>query len=73
MKEVSLDGSCVEIFYYNGDVKESNRDGLVRYLYSHTQTWHTAHQDGREVLQFNNGQEEVCVQPFLSSSFGTFK
>ena len=57
---MSTDGSCVKIFYYNGDVKESNRDGLVRYLYSHTQTWHITHRDGREVLQFKNGQEEVC-------------
>ena len=56
----------MKIFYYNGDVKESNRDGLVRYLYSHTQTWHITHRDGREVLQFKNGQEEVWVDPFLS-------
>ena len=56
----------MKIFYYNGDVKEFNSDGLVRYLYSHTQTWHITHQDGREVLQFKNGQEEVWVDPFLS-------
>ena len=59
-KEVSADGKCVKIFYYNGDVKESDRDaGVVRYLYHHTQTWHTVYQDGKEVLQFKNGQEEV--------------
>ena len=56
---MSADGSCVKIFYYNGDVKETNSSGLVRYLYSHTQTWHTAHTDGTEVLQFSNGQEET--------------
>ena len=59
-KEVSGDGRCVKIFYYNGDIKETNKDeGMVKYLYSHTQTWHNTYQDGREVLVFNNGQEEV--------------
>ena len=60
-KEISGDGSYVKIYYYNGDVKETSSSGLVRYLYNHTQTLHTTHTDGREVLQFNNGQEEVGI------------
>eukprot|EP00092_Neocalanus_flemingeri_P092306 GFUD01117168.1.p1 GENE.GFUD01117168.1~~GFUD01117168.1.p1 ORF type:complete len:1013 (-),score=396.27 GFUD01117168.1:70-3108(-) len=66
-KEVSADGSCVKIFYYNGDVKETHSHGLVRYLYSHTQTWHTTHTDGTEVLQFSNGQEETRLPDGSSS------
>jgi len=58
-KEVSGDKSVTKVFYYNGDVKESHKTGLVRYLYSQTKTWHTTHPDGKEVLQFSNGQEEV--------------
>ena len=66
-KEVSGDGSCVKIFYYNGDVKETHNSGLVRYLYSHTQTWHTQQADGTEVLQFSNGQEETRLPDGSSS------
>ena len=58
-KEVSSDGSVVTVFYYNGDMKESHRSGLVRYLYSDTGTWLTTHPDGREVTHFSNGQTEV--------------
>ena len=58
-KEVSSDGGLVTVFYYNGDMKESHKTGLVRYLYSDTATWHTRYPDGREVTQFNNGQTEV--------------
>ena len=56
------------MYYYNGDVKETNSSGPVKYLYSQTQTWHTTHPDGREVLQFKNGQEEVdqSIMVFLS-------
>jgi hypothetical protein len=39
--------------------QESHSSGLVKYLYSQTQTWHITHPDSREVLQFSNGQEEV--------------
>ena len=56
---MSSDGGVVTVFYYNGDMKESHRSGLVRYLYSDTGTWLTTHPDGREVTQFSNGQTEV--------------
>ena len=69
-KEVSGDGRCVKIFYYNGDIKETNKDeGMVKYLYSHTQTWHNTYQDGREVLVFKNGQEEVNTSTKHSYSY----
>ena len=69
-KEVSGDGRCVKIFYYNGDIKETNKDeGMVKYLYSHTQTWHNTYQDGREVLVFKNGQEEVTTTTNQSYSY----
>ena len=58
-KEVSADGSTVKVYYYNGDMKESHSSGLVKYLYSHSQTWHTTQRDGKEVTEFSNGQREV--------------
>ncbi len=52
-KTVSPDGSNVRVFYYNGDVKESIvPDGLVKYFYSQTKTWHITYPNKREVLQF---------------------
>ena len=58
-KEVSSDGETVKIFYYNGDVKESWRDGTEKYLYGESQTWHTNLPDGTVRIQFSNGQEET--------------
>ena len=50
----------MRVFYYNGDVKETlQASGLVKYFYSQTGTWHLTYPDKREVLQFQNGQEEV--------------
>jgi centromere protein J len=52
-KSVSADGRNVRVFYYNGDVKESALpNGIVKYFYSQTKTWHLTYQDKREVLQF---------------------
>ena len=65
-KVYSGDGSYTKIYYYNGDVKETSSTGVVSYLYNHTHTRHTTHTDGREVLQFNNGQEEaLCTYIIL--------
>ena len=59
-KTVSSDGGSMRVFYYNGDVKETlQASGLVKYFYSQTGTWHLTYPDKREVLQFQNGQEEV--------------
>jgi len=58
-KEISADSDVVKVYYYNGDVKETDKSGTVKYLYSQTQTWHITYPDSREVLQFNNGQEET--------------
>ena len=57
---MSSDGGSMRVFYYNGDVKETlQASGLVKYFYSQTGTWHLTYPDKREVLQFQNGQEEV--------------
>ena len=49
----------MRVFYYNGDLKESHSSGLVKYLYSASNTWHTTQADGGEVTEFSNGQREV--------------
>ena len=56
---MSADGATVRVFYYNGDLKESHSSGLVKYLYSASNTWHTTQADGAEVTEFSNGQREV--------------
>ena len=55
-KEMSADGNLVKTFFFNGDVEERS-EGLVRYLYSESQTWCTKHSDGTEITQFSNGQQ----------------
>ena len=50
----------MQVYYYNGDVKESDKSGLVKYLYSQTQTWHITYPDNREVLQFNKLVGKGC-------------
>ena len=54
-KEISADGNTTRVLYYNGDVKESFAppNGLVKYFYSQTKTWHLTYPDGKEVLQFS--------------------
>ena len=49
----------MRVYYYNGDMKETHSNGLVRYLYSNSHTWHTTEVGGREVTEFSNGQREV--------------
>lgn len=51
-----------KVYYYNGDMKESHGNGLVKYLYNDSNTWHTKYPDGRELTQFSNGQSEVSRQ-----------
>lgn len=56
---VSEAGQYIKMFYYNGDIKETDTtDQTVRYFYAETNTWHTTHADGSEVLEFSNGQRE---------------
>ena len=53
-KELSADGRTTRVLYYNGDIKETFGDnGLVKYFYSQTKTWHLTYPDGKEVLQFS--------------------
>ncbi|KAI5696084.1 hypothetical protein M8J75_007908 [Diaphorina citri] len=56
---VSEAGKYIKMFYYNGDIKETDTgDRTVRYFYSESNTWHTTMPDGTEVLEFANGQKE---------------
>ncbi|KAL1454259.1 hypothetical protein WDU94_010532 [Cyamophila willieti] len=57
---ISEAGQYVKMFYYNGDIKETDTSdgGTVRYFYSETNTWHTTLPDGTEVLEFSTGQKE---------------
>ncbi|XP_026680185.1 uncharacterized protein LOC103510302 [Diaphorina citri] len=58
-KDVSEAGKYIKMFYYNGDIKETDTgDRTVRYFYSESNTWHTTMPDGTEVLEFANGQKE---------------
>lgn len=52
VKRVYPDRNITKMIYYNGDVRETNTDGCVKYFYAATNTWHTTHPDGFEVLEF---------------------
>ncbi|XP_076767125.1 spindle assembly abnormal 4 [Xylocopa sonorina] len=58
IKKVFPDKGITKLIYYNGDVRETNIDGKVRYFYASTRTWHTTMPDGLEVLEFPDGQTE---------------
>ena len=52
-----LPSGCVVQEYYNGDQKETYHDRVV-YTYAESQTKHTSHHDGREDIEYPNGQVE---------------
>ncbi|XP_014227757.1 centromere protein J [Trichogramma pretiosum] len=58
VKKVFPDTGITKIIYYNGDVREADRNGVVKYFYAATRTWHTTLPDGLEILEFPDGQVE---------------
>ncbi|KAI4504669.1 hypothetical protein M0802_000219 [Mischocyttarus mexicanus] len=62
VKKVFPDKGITKMLYYNGDVRETQNDGRVKYFYASTRTWHTTMPDGLEILEFPNGQVEKRSQ-----------
>ncbi|KAM0725437.1 Centromere protein J [Formica fusca] len=58
VKKVFPDRGVTKMIYYNGDVRETDKDGKVKYFYATTRTWHTTTPDGLEILEFPDGQVE---------------
>ncbi|KMQ95708.1 centromere protein j, partial [Lasius niger] len=58
VKKVFPDRGVTKMIYYNGDVRETDKDGRVKYFYATTRTWHTTTPDGLEILEFPDGQVE---------------
>ncbi|XP_014204785.1 centromere protein J isoform X2 [Copidosoma floridanum] len=58
VKKVFPDKGLTKMIYYNGDVRETNQDGVVKYFYAVSRTWHTTMPDGLEILEFPDGQVE---------------
>ncbi|XP_011256726.1 centromere protein J [Camponotus floridanus] len=58
VKKVFPDREVTKMIYYNGDVRETDKDGKVKYFYATTRTWHTTTTDGLEILEFPDGQVE---------------
>ncbi|XP_011140300.1 centromere protein J isoform X1 [Harpegnathos saltator] len=58
VKKIFPDQGVTKMIYYNGDVRETERDGKVKYFYATTRTWHTTTPDGLEILEFPDGQVE---------------
>ncbi|XP_032688614.1 intracellular protein transport protein USO1 isoform X2 [Odontomachus brunneus] len=58
VKKIFPDQGMTKMIYYNGDVRETERDGRVKYFYATTRTWHTTTPDGLEILEFPDGQVE---------------
>ncbi|KAL2736770.1 centromere protein J-like [Vespula maculifrons] len=62
VKKIFPDKGITKMLYYNGDVRETQKDGKVKYFYASTRTWHTTMPDGLEILEFSNGQVEKRSQ-----------
>ncbi|XP_033321040.2 spindle assembly abnormal 4 [Megalopta genalis] len=58
VKKIFPDQGLTKLLYYNGDVRETSKDGKVKYFYASTRTWHTTMPDGIEILEFADGQIE---------------
>ncbi|XP_017756867.1 PREDICTED: centromere protein J [Eufriesea mexicana] len=58
IKKIFPDQGITKLIYYNGDIRETNKDGKIKYFYASTQTWHTTMPDGLEILEFADGQVE---------------
>lgn len=53
LKKISADAMIIKMLYYNKDIKETNvHEGIVKYYYADTNTWHTTYVDGMEILEF---------------------
>ncbi|KAL6253989.1 hypothetical protein P5V15_015842 [Pogonomyrmex californicus] len=58
IKKIFPDQEITKMIYYNGDVRETDKNGKIKYFYSITRTWHTTTPDGLEILEFPDGQVE---------------
>ncbi|XP_037607014.1 uncharacterized protein si:ch211-140l13.3 isoform X2 [Sebastes umbrosus] len=58
-KVISADQKTKTVTFFNGDVKHILEDGKVVYYYAGSQTTHTIHPSGLEVLHFPNKQIET--------------
>ncbi|XP_043255809.1 uncharacterized protein MAL13P1.304 [Colletes gigas] len=58
VKKIFPDQGLTKLIYYNGDVRETNKNGEVKYFYASTRTWHITMPDGLEILEFADGQVE---------------
>ncbi|XP_066583257.1 centromere protein J [Prorops nasuta] len=62
VKKMFPEEEITKMIYYNGDVKETDNNGRVKYFYASTSTWHTTLPDGSEILEFPDGQVEKRLQ-----------
>ncbi|XP_012288178.1 centromere protein J isoform X2 [Orussus abietinus] len=58
VKKIFPDRTVTKMIYYNGDVCERSKDGMIKYFYAATRTWHTTMPEGLEILEFPDGQVE---------------
>lgn len=53
VKKVLPDERITKMIYHNGDVREIDSNGKIKYFYASNCTWHTTFPNGLEVLEFN--------------------
>ncbi|KYQ57826.1 Centromere protein J [Trachymyrmex zeteki] len=58
VKKIFPDKEVTKMLYYNGDVRETDKNKRIKYFYATTRTWHTTTSDGLEILEFPDGQVE---------------
>lgn len=66
-KKVFPDQEITKMIYYNGDVRETDKNRRVKYFYAATRTWHTTTPDGLEILEFPEYVFSLTVSSFAFS------
>lgn len=52
VKKIFPDQEVTKMIYYNGDVRETDKNRKIKYFYATTRIWHTTTPDGLEILEF---------------------
>jgi centromere protein J len=53
VKKIFPEQGITKMIYYNGDVRETDKDGRMKYFYATTCTWHITTPDGVDILEFS--------------------
>lgn len=72
VKKIFPDQEITKMIYYNGDVRETDKNRTIKYFYAATRTWHTTTPDGLEILEFPEYVYFVIISFAYSNSLLLF-